>query len=53
MIWLSYSHPQGGKDTTGKKLTTDLFINNGTLDFANESITIDHIDLILSGINAH
>ena len=30
-----------------------MFINNVTLDFANKIITIDHIDLILSGINAH
>ena len=30
-----------------------MFINNVTLDFANKIITIDHIDLILSAINAH
>ena len=34
-------------------ISTDLFIFNGNLDFANNIITIDHIDLILSGINAH
>ena len=32
---------------------TDLFINNGTLDFANNIKTIDHIGLILSGIHIH
>ena len=30
-----------------------MFVNDGTLNFANEIITIDHIDLIISGINAH
>ena len=30
-----------------------MFINNGTFDFANKIITIDHIYLILSVINAH
>ena len=29
-----------------------MFINNGTLDFANKSKAIYHINLILSGINA-
>ena len=32
---------------------TDLFINNGTLDFANKIKTIDHIGLILSRIHIH
>ena len=30
-----------------------MFINNATLNFANKIITIDYIDLILSGINDH
>ena len=32
-------------------VSTDLFINNGTLDFANTIKTIDHIGLIFSGIH--
>ena len=34
-------------------LYTDLFIKNGTLDFANKIKSIDHIGLILSGIHNH
>ena len=34
-------------------LNTDLFINNGTLYFANKIKTIDHIGLILSEIHIH
>ena len=30
---------------------TDLFINNGTFDFANEIKTIDHMGLIIWGIH--
>ena len=30
-----------------------MFMNNGTLDFVNKIITIDYIDLILSGIHIH
>ena len=30
-----------------------MIINNVTLDFANKIITIDHIDLIISGFNGH
>ena len=32
---------------------TDLYINIGTLEFANKIKTIDHISLILSGIHIH
>ena len=32
---------------------TDLFINNGTLDFVNKIKTIDHISLVLSRIHYH
>ena len=32
---------------------TDLFINNGTLGFANKIKTIDHIGLIHSGIHIY
>ena len=35
------------------KFNIDLFITNGTLDFANKIITIDQIDLIRSGIHIH
>ena len=34
-------------------ICTDLFKKKGTLYFSNKSETIDHIDLVLSGIHIH
>ena len=37
----------------GEYSYTDLFIKNGTLEFANKIKTINRIGLILSGIHIH
>ena len=36
-----------------ENIDTDLLKKNGTLYFSNKIKTIDHIDLILSGIHIH